>query len=288
MDANQGYRTGTTEGNAPDPVRRWKRSLKKALKKTTPGRLHRLRQSCRQIEALLLLDDLKPFPVKRKRGRRLARAILKASGALRNLDVTTRILRTEGIDAGQPRRREKRADEVRDILLKLKPRVSGWIRRWEKIRASVPASPIVSAHGLTTIDRDIAGLIDQLRRDLARFSPHDPASFAAAHHTRILLKRRYYQRVLSSAPAGGADAARPGHRERREQAIKDILSLTGRIHDRLIVAKRLAKIPLAQAERRRIQTHNAAAIDALLGELHGRLLETPPLTATAARLRVVS
>ncbi|MDE2088980.1 MAG: hypothetical protein KGJ12_03050 [Gammaproteobacteria bacterium] len=290
MHAFQGDSAGaarTTLDITPDPAQYWKTRCKQALKKPTPGRVHRLRQTCRQIEAVLLLDGIERLSVKRKRGLKLARVLLKKSNALRDLDTVTRILRKEGVEIRQRRRRKKYAAKAHATLLDLAPRVSKWVRRWRKTREGNPAESPVPHYPLEKIHRDIDRLVAQLRQDLERFSPRAPESFEPVHRDRVLLKRRYYQLLLCPAQAlvRDGEAAR---RERRLQDVKNLLSLTGRIHDRLTVGQRLPKMALSSADRLRIQVKNAAVIDALTEELRGRLLEPPSFTAPAARLRVVS
>lgn len=290
MHADQGGSAGVARGTSattPDPARYWETCCKQALKKTTPGRLHRLRQACRQIEALVRLEGIERLPVKRKRGLRLARVLLKKSNALRDLDTVTRVLRKEGVEVRQRRRRKKYAGKVHAALVELAPRVSKWAKRWRETRQGNSTEPLIPHYPMEEIHRDVARLVDQLRHDLERFSPSAPESFEPVHGDRVLLKRRYYQLLLcpAQALALNGEAAR---RERRLQDVKSLLSLTGQIHDRLIVEQRLPKMALSSADRLRVQIKNAAVIDALTEELRGRLRKLPSLTVKAARLRVVS
>ena len=127
MHAFQGGSAGTARTTldiTPDPAQYWKTRCKQALKKPSPGRVHRLRQTCRQIEAVLLLDGIERLPVKRKRGLKLARVLLKKSNALRDLDTVIRILRKEGVEIRQRRRRKKYAAKAHATLIELAPRVS--------------------------------------------------------------------------------------------------------------------------------------------------------------------
>lgn len=196
------------------------------------GAVHKLRSSVRRVQAqLTLLEELSSMPDHAKEAQALQRTLRKAhqaAGEVRDLDVQSGLLSprhrlprpsAEQLIENLERKRQKRADQLRAVLIRLIPKLAASLEAMSKALAP--------AEKMSMDDTRLCRIITKWSR--ARISQSaEPADDERLHEIRKDAKTARYMAEIARASRQARDLAK------RFEALQD---LGGKWHDWLDLAK---------------------------------------------------